>query len=382
MSALQGVLVFLVGQKNALKVLEYCSLHFNEVSQFKVMATLTEGKELDSLKERSGEWLTYLPSLKDGGAGEIAKRCERKKVLAVFVLNPGALVQGKSVTSVQMQELIDACWTSNTNICFNIEMMDLVLQQLTLVRGIEGMNKSRSKGKPEMKAIQQALLTRFPTFDQPIDERELSRRLQVRNWASQQMDFWLESNTNSFLPLLSLKWLFDEKKSQPTTEFARYWAKHQEFPHFVRLVCCPLEESLKLFTLSSDAGLRRIWDIKTFQRDFLISHHIFMTSLDLMKALRRYYRLPQPEGIDSEEFGDLRPAQTVTSILSDWILMEYGSDFWDNNDLVEEFEDFIREDIMKDDLSIGTELQQLLYTALQLEQPYPMDLNKISSCPK
>eukprot|EP01126_Amoeba_proteus_P041506 TRINITY_DN4468_c0_g1_i4.p1 TRINITY_DN4468_c0_g1~~TRINITY_DN4468_c0_g1_i4.p1 ORF type:complete len:171 (-),score=27.43 TRINITY_DN4468_c0_g1_i4:243-689(-) len=148
MSALQGVLVFLVGQKNALKVLEYCSLHFNEVSQFKVMATLTEGKELDSLKERSGEWLTYLPSLKDGGAGEIAKRCERKKVLAVFVLNPGALVQGKSVTSVQMQELIDACWTSNTNICFNIEMMDLVLQQLTLVRGIEGMNKSRSKVTP------------------------------------------------------------------------------------------------------------------------------------------------------------------------------------------------------------------------------------------
>eukprot|EP01126_Amoeba_proteus_P057125 TRINITY_DN7248_c0_g2_i1.p1 TRINITY_DN7248_c0_g2~~TRINITY_DN7248_c0_g2_i1.p1 ORF type:complete len:1107 (+),score=252.97 TRINITY_DN7248_c0_g2_i1:576-3896(+) len=201
------------------------------------------------------------------------------------------------------------------------------------------------------------------------------RRAQVSLWALQQLDCWLESNTNSFLPLLSLKWLYDpEKKMIPTTDFSRYWAKHPD-SYFIRLVCFPLEEGLKLFTLSADAGLRRIWDIKTYQRDFLICHHLFISSLDLMKALRSYYRLPQPEGIDADEVGDLRPAQTVTTILSDWILMEYGSDFLDNDELVEELESFLREDIAKEDASTAREIHQLLHTALHLPYPRPIDLN-------
>lgn len=36
-------------------------------------------------------------------------------------------------------------------------------------------------------------------------------------------------------------------------------------------------------------------------------------------------------GIDE----DLRPCRTVLSIISDWILMEYGADFQDNDDLTE-----------------------------------------------
>eukprot|EP01126_Amoeba_proteus_P057129 TRINITY_DN7248_c0_g2_i4.p1 TRINITY_DN7248_c0_g2~~TRINITY_DN7248_c0_g2_i4.p1 ORF type:complete len:138 (+),score=27.02 TRINITY_DN7248_c0_g2_i4:68-481(+) len=130
MSGNQGVLVFLVGQKNALRVVQYIREHFKEISQLKVLVTLTEGKELEGLVG-SGDWLSYVASLKDGGAAEIARRCGKNQVLAVFVLNPGDLIQAKIFTAEKMQELIEACWNSDTHICFNKKMMDLMLQQLT-----------------------------------------------------------------------------------------------------------------------------------------------------------------------------------------------------------------------------------------------------------
>jgi hypothetical protein len=79
----------------------------------------------------------------------------------------------------------------------------------------------------------------------------------VGSWATQQLSFWLESNSNSFVPLVDLKFLFDpEKKATPTTEWGKYWARHKDIPHFVQLSQCPLDESLNLFTLSPEGTLQ------------------------------------------------------------------------------------------------------------------------------
>lgn len=134
MSGKKGVLAFLVGQKNALKVVQYLGQHYNEISQFKVVVTVTEGKELDALGNM--EWLSYVSSLKDGGAAEIAKRCSKKQIQAVFILNPSSLVHPKQFPAEKLMDLLDTCWTSNTYVCVNMEAIDLVLNQLLNAEGV------------------------------------------------------------------------------------------------------------------------------------------------------------------------------------------------------------------------------------------------------
>ncbi len=134
MSRQKGVLAFLVGQKNALKVVQYIGQRFNEISQFKVVVTVTEGKELESLG--SLEWLSYVASLKDGGAAEIAKRCSKKQIQAVFILNPGSLIHAKQFPAEKLMDLMDTCWSSNTFVCVNMEAIDLVLNRLLETEGV------------------------------------------------------------------------------------------------------------------------------------------------------------------------------------------------------------------------------------------------------
>lgn len=133
MSNKRGVLAFLVGQKNALKVVQYIGQRYSEISQFKVVVTMTEGKELDALGNM--DWLSYVASLKDGGAAEIAKRCSKKQLQAVFILNPNSIVHPKQFPAEKLMDLFDACWSSNTFVCVNMEAIDLVLNELMKVEG-------------------------------------------------------------------------------------------------------------------------------------------------------------------------------------------------------------------------------------------------------
>lgn len=47
--------------------------------------------------------------------------------MAVFVLNPGAVFS----VEFKIQPLLDACWLSDTHICFNLENIELIFSQLT-----------------------------------------------------------------------------------------------------------------------------------------------------------------------------------------------------------------------------------------------------------
>lgn len=67
---------------------------------------------------------------------------------------------------------------------------------------------------------------------------------------------------------------------------------------FLRLKACPLDWSIKFLTLGEGADLRKFWDYDTFKRDFLITHHVFISSVDLVRALKHFFKLGQPVGLE------------------------------------------------------------------------------------
>jgi len=325
MSLGRSTVAFLVGQKNALAVVQFIAKRYNDISHFKLVVTMTEGKELENI--RGIEGMSYVASLKDGGATEIGQRVSKKQIAAIFVFNAASIVHPKQFSSEKLVDLIALCWAHNTFICFNMDTVDLVIRQLTDVKGVDG-KIDKSRANEVNKAMQQALLTRFPTFDIPLESKEQAFRQQVCAWTNQQLLYWLQSNSNPITPLIQLIHLFDVNLGSTSgigehsgtkdlgasggissnsgnsasgtgaSEWAKYWVTYQE--HFVQVSACPLDESLKLITLPKGAAIRRIWDLPTFQRDFLISHHVFTTSLDLMKNFRKIFKAGAPKNMGLE----------------------------------------------------------------------------------
>jgi methylglyoxal synthase len=70
---------FLVSSKNALRIRQFLETHQGELAPFTIIATLTEGKELEAI---SGLKIQYVPSLESGGCSELAHRV--KKYLTNF----------------------------------------------------------------------------------------------------------------------------------------------------------------------------------------------------------------------------------------------------------------------------------------------------------
>jgi len=230
--------------------------------------------------------------------------------------------------------------------------------------------------------MQQAVLTRFPSFDDPKDTTPgAAKKSDVGKWSHQQLEFLFDSSlSNSVLPMLELLPLYTKEGTDKPSEFRKCFATDDKNPGYLRIVCATLEKTVSFATLGPGAEtLRRVWNWGQFERDLLICHHVFTNSLSLMKLLREAYHRKQPQNIDENEC-DMKPASTVLTILTDWILMEYGSDFIMDDELVAEFEDFLNKDIIKDLPTEGTELQQLLHTAMQLSPPYP--LNSAAQIPK
>eukprot|EP01126_Amoeba_proteus_P028784 TRINITY_DN28361_c0_g1_i1.p1 TRINITY_DN28361_c0_g1~~TRINITY_DN28361_c0_g1_i1.p1 ORF type:complete len:120 (-),score=13.44 TRINITY_DN28361_c0_g1_i1:27-386(-) len=83
-----------------------------------------------------------------------------------------------------------------------------------------------------------------------------------------QFQFWLEMNSNSYLPIVELQYLFEsdsEKTTSNDTGFGKYWTRHPTFNNCVKLFESPLSIGITLLTLGKDADIRRIWDSTTFR---------------------------------------------------------------------------------------------------------------------
>lgn len=99
----------------------------------------------------------------------------------------------------------------------------------------------------------------------------------------------------------------------------------------------------------------------------------------------------------------MKPAPSVIGVVQDWILMEFGADFQENDDLARlfslfthciksqvvvlinitrEMENFIKDDMMKYDANIGLELQQLLHASLTVELPFPLTSEQLKLAPR
>lgn len=146
---LNNNIAFLVTHKNALRCRQFLETHLEDLSSFTIIATLTEGKELESV---SNVKIQYVPSLELGGCNELAHRvkkyeiykrncCQlilRGQVSAVFVFNSSAVFS----VDFKIQPLLDACWLSDTHICFNIELIDFVFSQLAAAAHNKSMHTS------------------------------------------------------------------------------------------------------------------------------------------------------------------------------------------------------------------------------------------------
>jgi methylglyoxal synthase len=69
-----ATIAFLVSNKSTLRVRQFVESHLEEIQEFNIIATLTEGKELESIK---GLKIQYVPSLELGGCNEVAQRVKR-----------------------------------------------------------------------------------------------------------------------------------------------------------------------------------------------------------------------------------------------------------------------------------------------------------------
>lgn len=67
-------IAFLVTHKNALRCRQFLETHLEDLSSFTIIATLTEGKELESV---SNVKVQYVPSLELGGCNELAHRVKK-----------------------------------------------------------------------------------------------------------------------------------------------------------------------------------------------------------------------------------------------------------------------------------------------------------------
>eukprot|EP01125_Pyxidicula_operculata_P006043 TRINITY_DN2111_c0_g1_i1.p1 TRINITY_DN2111_c0_g1~~TRINITY_DN2111_c0_g1_i1.p1 ORF type:complete len:1230 (-),score=380.39 TRINITY_DN2111_c0_g1_i1:146-3835(-) len=366
------ILAFLVGPKNESQVINYIGTHFEDVSNFKLLVTETDQNGLEQFSN-TGLDIQYVPSIEKKGDVEIASRASRGQVEAIVIINPTAL--SKQLTPERFWQLGEKAWASDVHVCLNQKNIDLVISQLISLRGISGKTGKKTK-RVENKAMQQILLTRFPTFDDELPESEKLRRAKVEKWGEQQLYFWFETNNlNFFKPLLTEQFKNDKNnKDVVATEETQYFTRDDEKSNFFKLKCASLDKSIEYLTLGPDARIRDIFDYPLYCRDFLISHHEFTTSIELIRMLKTRYHAPAPPGTDPEE--DHRPMNSINNILRDWILMEYASDFADNADLQNAFEDFVRTDIAKEDPDVAKELTEMLSTALQLSPPYPVDLTK------
>lgn len=45
------------------------------------------------------------------------------------------------------------------------------------------------------------------------------------------------------------------------------------------------------------ADIRKFWDYELFKRDFLITHSLYISSVDLVRGLRHFFLMKQPEGL-------------------------------------------------------------------------------------
>lgn len=377
-----NTIALLVSNKSTLRVKQFVELNWEAFQEFNIIATLTEGKELESVK---GLNIQYISSLESGGCAELAQRVKKGQITAVFVINPGAVF----TVDFKIQPLLDACWLSDTHICFNLENIDIIFSQ------IAG-NKDKSVGTKKLKTEQispKALLTlqnQVPGFDKPLDVKEAAKRKAfVENVQCSQLEYLFNVVDCTFLPMSQLFSLFinrenanKEKNISPleVSGMGKYFEINPS--GFLRLKACPIDWGVKFLTLGPGADIRKFWDYETFKRDFLITYPVFISPVDLVRGLRHFFFLPQPDGLNEDEHGDLKPASTVIKLVNDWILMEYGTDFRDNEDLTKELETFIKDDITKYDANIGGDLQKLLHAALNVDLPFPLSSEKEKLAPK
>lgn len=74
-------IAFLVSNKSTLRVRQFIEAHLEEFQDFNIIATLTEGKELESVR---GLKVQYVPSLELGGCAELAQRVKRYFIVSVM----------------------------------------------------------------------------------------------------------------------------------------------------------------------------------------------------------------------------------------------------------------------------------------------------------
>lgn len=105
--------------------------------QHKIQLVVTgthAAKELEASGMLTRDQISYVGALEDGGCDEIAKRCLKKHIGAVFILDVSSILS-KQFSMAKLQGLLEACDSSDTNICFNQEMVGIVFSQIIALGG-------------------------------------------------------------------------------------------------------------------------------------------------------------------------------------------------------------------------------------------------------
>jgi hypothetical protein len=68
--------------------------------------------------------------------------------------------------------LLDACWLSDTHICFNLENIEFIFSQISA--GNKGTYKNKTKTDQVSAKALFSLQNQLATFDKPVDHKEQS----------------------------------------------------------------------------------------------------------------------------------------------------------------------------------------------------------------
>jgi methylglyoxal synthase len=128
----QKTIAFIVGPKNERLAVNYISSHLEALSPFRLLLTDTETKGLEPLLTL-GLDVHYLPSLEKKGDVELAHRCSKNQIAAVFVFNPSAV--SRQMNTERFFALVEKCWGSDTPLALNASLIDLSLENLIAVEG-------------------------------------------------------------------------------------------------------------------------------------------------------------------------------------------------------------------------------------------------------
>ena len=125
---------FVITSKTEQQAAAFINEHYEEVSAFKILATDTDAKLLESSFASRGLEVLYVPSLEKKGDAEIASRAQKGQISAIFIVNPAAI--SKQFTPERLAKTFESAWNSDTHVCVNMGNMEQTISHLASLKSM------------------------------------------------------------------------------------------------------------------------------------------------------------------------------------------------------------------------------------------------------